>query len=87
VRPKSNYEIQYNVEDTLKYIKRKAPEYIDLDEFILYFTVKGFTYYPIEERYNYTGDSTLSEEPPTTSIARVKSDKNIKKGVRRGGAT
>jgi hypothetical protein len=31
-------------------MKRKAPLFVDLDEFLLYFSAKPLAYYPLEEK-------------------------------------
>ena len=48
VRPKSHYEPAITIKDTLQYMKKKAPYYIDLDEFLLYFTLHPYAYYAVE---------------------------------------
>lgn len=78
VRPKSNYEIEYTVSDVIKYFGRKAPEYVDLDEFLLFFTVRDFTCYPIEERIKLSEDSSITEDSKQR-IKKVKSEKIIPK--------
>lgn len=70
VRPKSNYEVEVSMKDTINYITNYAPEFVDLDEFLLFFSVKGFTYYPIQQKFHAT-----SEE--INSIKKVKSDKYL----------
>jgi hypothetical protein len=42
-----------------------------LDEFLLFFTVKGFTYYPIQQRFHANAPTSAN------SIKRVKSEKII----------
>jgi hypothetical protein len=50
VRPKSNYEVEVTLKDAIHYITTYAPEFVDQDEFLLFFTVRGFSYYPIQQR-------------------------------------
>lgn len=70
VRPKSNYEVEVSLKDNIKYITDYAPEFVDLDEFLLFFSVKGFTYYPIQQRFH-----AASEE--INPIKKVKSDRYL----------
>lgn len=58
------------LKDTISYIKNYAPEFLDLDEFLLFFSVKGFTYYPIQQRFHETADEI-------NHIKKVKSDKYL----------
>jgi hypothetical protein len=71
VRPKGNYEVEVSLKDTIHYMTKYAPEFIDQDEFLLFFTVKGFSYYPIQQRTST--QSTLDSESGK-NIKRVKSE-------------
>lgn len=78
VRPKGNYEVQVSLKDTIRYITSHAPEFIDQDEFLLFFSVKGFTYYPIQQRALFQLPSELSSESSKV-VKKVKSERVIPK--------
>ena len=60
-RPKSNYEPAITVKETIEYMKKKAPFFVDLDEFLLFFTVHPYAYYPVEERLCLGEDSDINQ--------------------------
>ena len=58
------------MKDAITYVTNYAPEFVDLDEFLLFFSVKGFTYYPIQQRCQAAAEDI---DP----IKKVKSDKYL----------
>ena len=58
------------MKDAITYVTNYAPEFVDSDEFLLFFSVKGFTYYPIQQRFHAAAEDI---DP----IKKVKSDKYL----------
>ncbi len=47
VRPKNHYDLALTIKDVINYIKRKGASFVDLDEFLLYFSASPFAFYPL----------------------------------------
>ena len=68
-------------------MKRKAPYYVDLDQFLLFFTVHPYAYYAVEERDCLGEDSTINkkskgkvmnnERKRNSPLSRVKSTQEL----------
>ena len=47
VRPKGHYEVGVTVKEAILYMKEYSVYFVDIDQFLLFFTAKGYTYYPL----------------------------------------